>query len=340
MRKTNKHLVVLSCVGMAFWTGCSGNQSALNPAGEQAGEIYHLWSLFCVVMALVYVLVQLYFIVAISRSQPKDQSPIITPDPRRERRMAYIVGGLAGVTAIIILVFMVKDFLTGYHMRLLTDPHPLRIQVTAHQWWWEVQYENEDPTKIIITANEIHIPLAKAVQFDLQSADVIHSFWAPNFDGKKDVVPGHPTSFWFRATKTGTFYGQCAEFCGLQHAHMRFALVVQTPADFQDWLSAQGKSAIPPKTDLEKLGEQVFLSGTCVLCHTVSGTSALGTVGPNLSHLASRHMIAAETIYNTRGHLAAWVLDAPQIKPGVRMPQNALSPADLQALLAYLGTLK
>jgi cytochrome c oxidase subunit 2 len=323
-----------------FLGGCTGNQSVLNPAGDQAKDISRLWWLFCIVMTAIYLLVQMFFVWGFSKQAPKDAAPVLNSEPRRERKLTCFLGIFIGITAVILLVFMIDDFSTGLHTRKLDDPHPLRILVTGHQWWWEIQYEDDTPSNIVVTANEIHIPVGKAVQFDLQSVDVIHSFWSPNFDGKKDLVPGHPTGLWFRATKTGTFFGQCAEFCGLQHAHMRFEIVVDTPERFQGWLTAQNQSASSPADEIQKHGQQVFLNGSCILCHTISGTPARGTIGPDLSHLASRQMIGAGTIPNTRGHLGGWILDAPRIKPGTHMPQNNLSPADFQALLAYLESLK
>jgi cytochrome c oxidase subunit II len=321
-------------------SGCSGNQSSLNPAGEQANSIGHLWWIFCGVMSVIYVLVLLFAVIAVSRRKREPDLPILSPDPKSERRLTIALGGFVGITVAILLYFMVSDFAAGRDMRALSDPNPLRVLVKGHQWWWEVQYENAVSSNIVVTANEIHLPEGEAVQFDLQASDVIHSFWSPNFDGKKDLVPGHPTSLWFRPTRLGTFYGQCAEFCGLQHAHMRFTVVVEKPDAFQKWLTAQSQSAPSPTNDLQRRGQQVFLGGTCIMCHTIAGTPARGTLGPDLTHLASRQMIGAGTIPNTRGHLGGWILDAPRIKPGVRMPQNALSPADFQALLAYLETLK
>jgi len=320
--------------------GCAGPQSSLNPAGEQASEISRLWWIFLGVMGFIYFLVVFFTFLAVRRHQNTLSPPDLQPDPDRERNLTIALGGFMSIIVIILFYFMVSDFLTGRKMRALTDPHPLRILITAHQWWWEVQYENEIPSNIVTTANEIHLPLGKAVRFDLQSPDVIHSFWAPNFDGKRDIVPGHPTSLWFRPTRMGTFYGQCAEFCGLQHAHMRFVILVETPEQFTNWLNAASQTARAPATEQEKHGEEVFLKGSCIVCHTISGTPARGTVGPDLTHLASRLMLGAGTLPNTRGHLGGWILDAPRIKPGVRMPQNSLSPADFQALLAYLGNLK
>jgi cytochrome c oxidase subunit 2 len=261
-------------------------------------------------------------------------------DEQHEVHLSYVVGVLVVVTVIILLIFMIRDFLTGRAMRSINDPNPIRIQITAHQWWWNVQYENDVASNWLTTANEIHLPVGKAVRFDLESADVIHSFWSPNFDGKKDIVPGHPTSLLFRPTKTGTFYGQCGEFCGLQHAHMRFVVVVESAQDFQNWLTAQSEPAKEPQDDFTKRGQRVFLDGTCIMCHTISGTPARGSVGPDLTHLASRQMLGAGTLYNTKGHLGGWILDAPKIKPGVLMPQHNLSAADFQALLGYLESLK
>jgi cytochrome c oxidase subunit 2 len=338
MRRNWKKLFLL--VAAISFSGCSGNQSMLNPAAEQADRIGQLWWLFCIVMSVIYALVLLFTVIAVARRHKSISPPTLHPEQKREKRMTYTVSGLAVATIVILFIFMTRDFLTGRDMQALNDPNPLKILVTAHQWWWQVKYENDVASNIVQTANEIHLPLGKAVHFDLQSPDVIHSFWSPNFDGKKDIVPGHPTSFWFRPTKTGTFYGQCGEFCGLQHAHMRFVVVVEPPEQFQNWLTAISQPANPPQGDLEKHGAQVFLNGNCIMCHSISGTPARGTVGPDLTHLASRQTIGAGTIPNTRGHLGGWVLDAPRIKPGVLMPQNNLSPADFQALLAYLETLK
>jgi cytochrome c oxidase subunit 2 len=340
MRQPGKILVWLSFAGATLLAGCSGNQSSLNPAGDQAHSISQLWWLFCIVMSVIYALVLFSTVIAISKRAPKDIAPILSPNPKSERRLTITVGSFVGVTVIILFVFLINDFVSGREMHTLNDPNPLRIQITGHQWWWEVQYENDKPSDIVTTANEIHLPVGEAVKFDLQATDVIHSFWAPNFDGKKDLVPGHPTTLWFRPTKIGTFYGQCAEFCGLQHAHMRFVVVVESEKDFQSWLKAQSETAHSPSDDLQKHGQEVFLNGSCILCHKISGTPARGTVGPDLSHIGSRQMLAAGTLPNTRGHLGGWILDAPRIKPGVRMPQNTMSPADLQALLAYLENLK
>jgi len=327
-------------VGANLLFSCSGNQSSLNPAGDQANAISRLWWIFCAVMSAIYALVLLFSSLAISRRNKTVSPLMLVTNPERERRLTIAISGFVGAAIITLLYFMISDFTTGRAMHRPNDPNPLRILVTGHQWWWEIHYENDIASNIVITANEIHLPVGKSVQFDLQSADVIHSFWAPNFHGKKDLIPGHPTSLMFRATKTGKFFGQCAEFCGLQHAHMRFEIVVETPEQFQNWLSAQNQTASSPAGEVQTHGQQVFLNGACIMCHTISGTPAHGTVGPNLSHIASRQMIGAGTLHNTREHLGRWILDAPRIKPGTRMPQNSLSSGDFDALLAYIESLK
>ena len=215
------------------------------------------------------------------------------------------------------------------------------IKITGHQWWWEVEYTDEaQPSNNITTANEIHIPVGQPVKLVMKSNDVIHSFWVPNLNGKKDLVPGFETTMWLNAEKPGIYEGQCAEFCGAQHAHMRFAVIADAPEDFNNWLAAARQSSVQPANDLQKRGQEIFLTSSCVLCHSIQGTIAGGRVGPNLTHVGSRQRIAAETIPNTRGHLGGWITDPQSIKPGVIMPQNTYSPEDLKALIEYIQSLK
>jgi cytochrome c oxidase subunit II len=215
------------------------------------------------------------------------------------------------------------------------------VRITGHQWWWEVQYPDAVPSNTFTTANEVHIPVGKLVKFEIRSMDVIHSFWVPNLHGKKDMIPGHDTSLWIKPDRVGTFVGECAEFCGLQHAKMRFTVVVDPPEQYAAWLEAQRKPAANPQTTEQEEGRQVFMTrGRCFMCHSVVGTPAMSRLGPDLTHIASRPTIAAGTLPNTPGHLAGWIVDPQGIKPGSRMSQNPLAPADLQNLLAYLKSLK
>jgi cytochrome c oxidase subunit II len=270
-------------------------------------------------------------------------APEIKPEPGRERALRQTFAGAVVATVVLLFVLLGADVLTAraIHRLPVEDPDPLVIKVTGHQWWWEVQYSDPLPSNIVTTANEIHIPANKVVKFEIRSTDVIHSFWIPNLSGKKDMIPGRETSVWMKADQIGTFAGECAEFCGQQHAKMRFNVVVERMEDFNAWLSAQRQSAPEPATDLAKRGQQVFLStGRCFMCHTVTGTTAGGRMGPDLTHLASRPTIAAGALPNAPGHLAGWIVDPQRIKPGTKMTQNPLEPGDLQALLEYLGGLK
>jgi cytochrome c oxidase subunit 2 len=327
-------------------SGCRGVQSVLNPAGPQAGRISRLWWLMFYVCSAVFVIVIISVLVAALRSYRKQDDDVsdaqhITPEPQSERRMAGVVTGALLVTGVILFVFLIASFRAGRAIYTLQDPNALSIKVTGHQWWWEVQYEDQTASNIFKTANEIHIPVGRPVRIKLSSTDVIHSFWVPNLDGKKDLLPGgHETIIWFRADREGEFYGQCAEFCGHQHAHMRFVVVAESIDKFNAWLEAQRKPSAQASDEAELRGQQVFLSSPCIMCHTIRGTDAHAIVAPDLTHLASRKTIAAGTLPLTRGHLAGWITNSQEIKPGNRMPPVPLSPEDLQALLSYLGSLK
>ncbi len=328
----------------------SSNQSALEPAGVQAARIHSLYWAFVWVCTVVWFVVMFFLLAAAARShargtaKPKEERPDLAPDGARERRMGAVVGGAVAVTAVTLIVLMVSEFATARSLTSLargtSDDNPVSIAVTAHQWWWEVQYQDKTPSNIITTANEIHIPVGRPVTIQLRSPDVIHSFWVPNLHGKKDIVPGHPATIWLRADRAGVFNGQCAEFCGHQHANMRFVVVAEPQAEFDKWLDAQRQPAPEPQTAMQQRGKQVFLGTSCAMCHSVSGTPAFGRVGPNLTHVAGRRLLAAGAVPNRPGHIAGWIIDPQKIKPGVRMPQHALSPEDLRALLEYIETLK
>jgi cytochrome c oxidase subunit 2 len=266
---------------------------------------------------------------------------MIQSDPARERRFTWVVGTCVAITVVILVGLIFTDFATGQSMHDLSRRQDaINIKITAKQWWWQVEYQDVTPSKNVTDANEIHIPVGRPVRFDLNSSDVIHSFWVPNLSGKRDMIPGHRTALYVQADRPGTYYGQCAEFCGYEHAKMRFAVVVQPQAEFDQWLDNARQPAPPPSNELEQRGQQVFLGSTCVMCHSISGTSARGMLGPDLTHLASRQTIAAGSLPNSRGHIAGWVLDPQNIKPGVLMPQHNFNPDDLQALLEYLWSLK
>jgi cytochrome c oxidase subunit 2 len=257
-----------------------------------------------------------------------------------ERSRARSVAAGAGISALLLLVLLAASEGAGRAVVAPVGPDALAIQVTGHQWWWEVRYPGSSPADDVTTANEIHVPVGRPVRFELASADVIHSFWVPALNGKKDLIPGHATRHLFRADRPGVFPGQCAEFCGYQHAHMGLVVVAEEPGRFDAWLAGQRTLAREPDEPAAEHGRAVFLSSPCVLCHTIRGIGAFGHKAPDLTHLASRSTIAAGMLPNTPGHLAGWVTDAPAIKPGNKMPPNLLEAADLDDLVTYLGTLR
>ncbi len=213
----------------------------------------------------------------------------------------------------------------------------MTIDVEGNQWWWEAAYPGYDE----VTANEIHIPAGEPVLVRLASLDVIHSFWVPELAGKLDLVPGQINELWIEAAEPGVYFGQCAEFCGVQHALMAFHVVADPPEEFAAWIAEQQEPAEAPLADsLVERGRDVFLSAGCIQCHTVRGTQATGQLGPDLTHLASRDWIAAGTLENTVGNLEAWISDPQAIKPGAKMPPTELDSEELQALVAYLQSLE
>jgi cytochrome c oxidase subunit 2 len=238
--------------------------------------------------------------------------------------------------AIVLLVVFGFTIATLRALAMPEIPAEYTVHVVGHQWWWEVRY----PQQLVQTANEIHIPAGRPVRFILSADDVIHSFWVPELHGKLDLIPGQTNEFWLQAEQPGVYLGECAEFCGIQHAKMRFLVVAQTPAEFNAWLAAQRLPARPPQEPLAVSGQQVFLNSGCIYCHTIAGTQATGKLGPDLTHFASRQSLASATVPNNRGNLGGWIADPQHLKPGTQMPPTAISGDDLQALLAYLATLQ
>jgi cytochrome c oxidase subunit 2 len=329
-----------------FASACAGaqpQQSALNPAGPMSAEIENLWWFIFWITLVVFVLVIAVLTAGTwRRSVDGALPPELHPDPAGEQRHGRYVLVCGVLTVLILFVVLIYSVRAGRDVygHSLESKNPITIQVIGHQWWWEVQYPNSDPSMWITTANEIHVPIGKPVVLLTSSRDVIHSFWAPNLQGKRDLIPGYQTAVWFQADKQGTYRGQCAEFCGAQHAHMAFFIIAEPMDKFQQWLENQKKAAPEPTDEVTKHGRDVFLSSPCIMCHTIRGTVAGSRVGPDLTHLASRTTIAAGTLPNNRGSLAGWIADSQSIKPGNRMPPNALKSEDLQALVTYLETLK
>jgi cytochrome c oxidase subunit II len=347
VRSKSSQLLTTSIATLAtlFSTACGGVQSALDPAGPQANNISKLWWLMFFVCSAVFIAVTIVLVLAISRSRTTSDAEDLTPElqmpPEAERRRRNIVAAAAAFTVVTLFVFLVASFFVGRGMSAeLSAKQGVAVEVTGHQWWWEVRYLNDDASSIFTTANEIHIPVGTPVMLTLKASDVIHSFWVPNLHGKTDAIPGKIATMWLQADRPGTYRGQCAEYCGLQHAHMGLVLIAEPRDQFNSWLNNQTQPAIQPSSATAARGEQIFMSGTCVMCHAISGTQAGSNIGPNLTHVASRQTIGAATMTNLGDHLSQWIADSQKIKPGNRMPPHNLSPEDLQAVIDYMQTLK
>jgi cytochrome c oxidase subunit 2 len=330
--------VFLAGLGFAL-AGCSGWQSALDPHSVAAKHLADLFWFFTVVCVIVWTLVvAALFYVLIHRRTGYTDVPE-SDSPGEQRRKVLVVGTLTVVTALILTVLTYMSFYTTREFTWSRD-HVLTIKITGQQWWWQVEYQNQDPSQMITTANEIHIPVGEPVTLDLEATDVIHSFWVPDLMGKQDLIPGRQNSLTIIADKPGVYRGQCAEFCGLQHAHMAFLVFAQPRPEFEAWYKHELASSAKPGAPQRIKGLGLFLHGTCATCHSVSGTDADGQTGPDLTHFAERATIAAGTLPNTAQNLSRWLADPQAVKPGTNMPQVSMSESDRAALVAYLEGLK
>ena len=254
-------------------------------------------------------------------------------------RTRLVVGGGLIAPAVILVVLLVADLKTLVAVAAPAQQADLTLEVVAHQWWWEVRY----PDQHISTANEIYIPSAATVLIHLSSVDVIHSLWVPRLAGKTDVLPGQTTTMWLQASAPGEYRGECAEYCGIQHANMAFTVVAQDQAQFQTWVTAQQQPAMAPSDVEFARGAQAFASLGCIGCHALrySGTAPTGGgVGPDLTHLASRHTIAAGLASNDEATLEGWIANPQAIKQGTTMPPTQTDAETLHALAAYLASLQ
>jgi cytochrome c oxidase subunit 2 len=319
--------------------------SALDPAGPQARAIASLWDLFLWISIAVFVLVIGFFAVATvravrQRQRAGDGDPLAV-QRASERRMVRGVVAAGAITVLTLLGLLVASIRSGSALAALEDDaDALHVRITGRQWWWQIEYEHDDPTRSASTANELHVPVGRTVHLELSSGDVIHSFWVPSVHGKKDLIPGRINRTWIRIDEPGEYRGQCAEFCGLEHAKMAITVRAEPPAVFAAWLAHQREPAAAPADAQAARGLAVFTGSPCVLCHAIAGTTAGGRLGPDLTHAASRTTLAAGALPNNVGNLAGWLLDPQSVKPGVHMPATSLAPADFHALLAYLEGLQ
>ena len=344
---------------------CNGTSSYLDATGTSGHQEATLGTWLTVVASAVVVIVCVVVLAALARHRGEHNEPWMdqaregqttpraddTPPGRRaesehrpERRgvrsgLNWIYVGLAATIVVLIATFAG----TVVTLNATTRPRQassLSIDVTGHQWWWEIRYlDAARPEFTFTTANEIHLPLGVPVHVNLRAADVIHSFWLPQIAGKTDLIPGQTNRMWVEAREPGVSRGMCGEYCGLQHATMALTVTAEPRAAFERWAASRRADAAAPSTPESSAGLAVF-TRSCGACHAAAGTEALGRIGPDLTHIASRSTIGAGALENTPRNLARWIRNAPLVKEGVRMPAVPLDSAQLAAVVTYLETLR
>jgi cytochrome c oxidase subunit 2 len=337
----------LACAWLVPLTSCRTAQTTLEGYGPASTSIAHMsWLMTILFLVLTVTMWALILIAFTKRSGTLAEH---APIDARGGEAWIAIGGLA-VPLIVLTVLFVLGLGLLNAFPIHGDHHPMggdsrltmkpEVLIVGHQWWWEIHYLNDDPSKSFTTANELHLPTGRPIDIEVETRDVMHSFWIPALHGKVDLIPGHPNYIRLEASAAGSYEGECAEFCGAQHAHMRLLAVAQPPEDYEAWLASQRELASEPATPQAKAGEMIFLAGPCSMCHQVRGTVAGGRVAPDLTHIASRQYIAANSYPNNNAYLEAWVTHAQSLKPGAQMPDlTQFSGEQLQDLVAYLRQL-
>jgi len=330
--------------------GCSSPQDYMHAGGPAAAGLAHLgWtSLLAAGAATVIMWLLLGWISLRPRGTLAEHAPV---DANSGQKWILYGGFLWPLVVLVGLYSVMLVTLRAYPME--TAPHgficradpttcpPAAIRIVGHQWWFDVQYLFDREDLNVQNATEIHVPVGKPVVLELVTRDVIHSFWIPKLHGKVDLVPGQTNEIEIQAGAPGVYDGECAEFCGQQHAHMRLLVVAQKDEEFGAWLAAQRAPAKDPANEAARHGRDVFMSAACVLCHRIAGTQAQGQVGPDLTHVGSRQTIAGGMLRNTTANLAAWITHAQSLKPGAQMPDiTAFDGEELRALVSYLQSLQ
>jgi cytochrome c oxidase subunit 2 len=304
------------------------------PKGDITADL--LWGLIALSIAVVVitgVLVLVGILVRNRRHSPAGKELLARP----AKGVWWIYSGV-GISTVVLAAFVAWTFSVMAAIYQPDEEPGLTIEVIGQQWWWGVRYTSDEPSRIIETANEIHIPVGVPVRFELTSLDVIHSFWIPTLGGKTDMIPGRTNVTWLQADTAGIYRGQCAEYCGAQHAHMALRIVAQSPEEFKAWRERQLEPAAPVTSEALREGQRQFVLN-CGVCHTVRGTQAGGETGPDLTHLMSRQTIAAGMLENSIGNLSGWIANPQSLKPGTRMPSVDISGPELVSIRDYLLTL-
>jgi cytochrome c oxidase subunit II len=330
-------LVLLSAV---LFGGCdSKTPNILDPKGPVALTESDLFWIILVIATFIFVAVAGFLLYSIIRFRDRPGAA----DPRQVHGNTRLE--IAWTIAPSIVLFVVLIFTITYMYKVaepaVANGNVVHVRAIGHQWWWEFQYTDTSP--MVVTGDELHVPVGTVVEVQLVSDNVIHSFWIPQLAGKTDVIPGHNNSMWFQADKTGSFRGECAEYCGIQHANMDFVVVADSPDTYQTWLSGQEAAALNPAPGTaEAAGLHDFETLGCLACHTINGVPhATAKIGPNLTHFGSRQLIAGGVLTNTPQNLATWLNDPQAVKPGNDMvlPEQ-LNAQQISDLVAYLESLK
>jgi cytochrome c oxidase subunit II len=325
--------------------------SIFNPASPGAESIRNLAVLVLAITGFIFIVVEGILIYAILRFRRHRASAGTEPPQVYGSKPIEIAWTAAPALIVFVLVLVTTRTVwevTPTAPQPQPDDHALFVTVVGRQWWWEYRYDHYDGRELgFVTANELHVPagangVPRPAYLKLQSADVCHSFWVPRLGGKMDLIPGRTNNMWFQTEQPGLYFGQCAEFCGTQHANMLIRVTVEPAEDFERWLAHQQEEQAPKDNDAEavKSGRQVFLGQSCVNCHRVAGTRAEGTHAPDLTHLMSRQTLAAGMVPNTPENLRRWIADPQKVKPGCLMPAFGLSDSDRDAIVEYLVTLR
>lgn len=314
--------------------GCAGPfpQSTLAPASGYAREIDGLFGTVFQLMLLVFVVVEVLLLYTIIRHRHRPGAA----EPRHTHGHTVLEIAWTIAPALILVFVAVPTIRTIFRTQAPAPAGALKVQVIAHQWWWEYRY----PDLGVITANELHVPVGRTVDLEMTSADVIHSFWAPRLFGKRDVIPGHTNHIVFAGDSIGEYLGQCVEFCGASHANMRLRVLVDADTAFTAWAASQAATPrAPVRNSIEQRGQEAFRRYGCTACHTVTGFST-GIIGPNLTHVGSRTTIAGGMLPSAADMLGKWIENPQGVKPGALMPRMGVKPDDMTALVAYLQSLK
>lgn len=321
----------------AFLTDPMSTFDAHGPIAQSQLNVFW-WSIGLSLFLLVTVGGVFFYAIFKFRAKPGQEHLV----PEQSHGSTAVEGGLIVVSTLLLLVIIIPNLNSLWLMDAIPEEEkrgkePIEVEAIGHQWWWEFKY----PKLGITTANELHIPAGVPVSINVKSVDVIHSFWVPKLAGKIDAMPGQVNWLWLKADKPGEYYGHCVEFCGEAHAYMRFMVYSDTPEGFDKWVNNEKADAVKPKTTLEVNGKEVFMNG-CNACHTVKGTMAAGSIGPNLSHIASRKTLASAIFEKTDANLHSWLKDPQAMKQGnlMKLESMNLTDRDITSLVAYLKSLK